>query len=180
MVEVRIKGIVAEKASGRNILVLEDGAKRLLSVTIGVTEAQAIILSLKKLGVPQPLVYDLLVKLAGELGARPLRIEVLDRSGDLLITQLVYQAGDRVRFLACRPGDGVALALRCQVPIFVHENLMKMVTLTADTRRKRPKPPPAPMTEAEVDRIKTEIENLSAEEFWRRVSSRTEGESGGS
>ena len=170
MVEVKVKGIASEKSSTRHVLLLEDNVHRTLSISIGLPEAQAVILTLKKVRFSPPLIYDFVSSLLPELAVKPLRVEIIAHRNNSYYAQFVIQLGDRLKYLECRPSDGVALALRCEVPVLVQEGLMEARPPVTVPRRRKQRPSRiSPLTGAEVDEIKEEIEGLSAEEFWRRV-----------
>ena len=170
MVEVKVKGIVSERPSTRYALILEDGNHRVLSVFIGRPEAQAVVLALKKVRFAPPLIYDFIFSCFTEMSVKPIRMEIIAHRNESYYVQFIIQAGERLKYIECRPSDGVALALCCGVPILVQDELMKTAAPIAVSRRRKEKPAHRPpLTYAESDEIKEAIEDLSAEDFWRRI-----------
>ena len=176
MVEVKVKGIVSEKSSRRYNLLLEDKDRRVILFSLGLLEAQTVILELKKINPDQPVIYGLITSLLSELSARLIRVEIVARRNDEYLTQLVVQLDDRLKYFECRPSEGVILALRHEVPVFVQEDLMKEASAVFVARRRNKKDSGGtdlqPLNEDEAENIIRDIETLSTEEFWRKVKTR--------
>ena len=129
-VEVEVKGVRVDPASGSPVVLLDEkaGGGRSLPIWIGPLEAEAILLELEGVVAPRPLTHDLMKRLVEALGAR------LDR---VVVTELVEQTyrarldlersgGERLT-LDARPSDAIALALRFRRPILVEPAVFSQV-----------------------------------------------------
>jgi bifunctional DNase/RNase len=126
MLEMQVVGIAVDPNSGGAVLMLQDEAERTLAICIGLPEATAIAKELEGVQLPRPLTHDLLRATIEHLGASLQRIEVVDLRDNTYFAELVLiqGAGPETR-LDCRPSDAIALAVRAQAPIFVHEEVLK-------------------------------------------------------
>ncbi|VVB53849.1 Bifunctional nuclease [uncultured archaeon] len=132
--QVTIKGVyLIEKAPGPvPIVLLEDEAKRMMPIYIGISEAISINSALNHEIPPRPMTHDLFVSLITHLGS------TID---DILIDELnegVYYARmivsmDGKRFeLDARPSDCIAIALRCGAPIHIRDSVLSEAVMSKE------------------------------------------------
>lgn len=113
--------------SNMGFVVILKGAEdeRAVPIFIGAAEAQAIAIQLQGLKVPRPLTHDLLKNVLDYLECRLQRVEVCDIRDGTYYGRLIVEVDHREMEIDCRPSDAIALALRCDCPVFVAENVMK-------------------------------------------------------
>jgi bifunctional DNase/RNase len=131
-VQVEILGLSASPAStGAYALILKEthGSRR-LPIVIGAFEAQAIAFEMEGIKPPRPLTHDLLKALLDTLGSTLVEVCINNLTDGTFHAQLVLD-GDGVEVDA-RPSDAVALAVRCQAPIFVTDEVMDEVGFTPE------------------------------------------------
>ena len=132
--QVTIKGVyLIEKAPGPvPIVLLEDEAKRMMPIYIGIAEAISINSALNHEIPPRPMTHDLFVSLITHLDS------TID---DILIDELnegVYYARmtvsmDGKRFeLDARPSDCIAIALRCGAPIHIRDSVLSEAVMSKE------------------------------------------------
>jgi len=98
--------------------------ERSLPIFIGAAEAQAIAIHMNNVEVPRPLTHDLLKNTLDFLECRLKRIEVCDiRDSTFYATLVLEKDGNEMR-MDSRPSDAIALALRCDAPIYVYKKVM--------------------------------------------------------
>jgi uncharacterized protein len=96
---------------------------RLLEISIGAPEAMAISLGLHRQDVPRPQTHDFIGNLLAALDAEPVRAVVTRLDHGTFFGELVVRRGDEELPVDCRPSDGVAVAVRYGVPVFVDDSL---------------------------------------------------------
>jgi bifunctional DNase/RNase len=125
-VKCEVKGVfvAASEAATVPLVVLSDGSDRVLPIFIGIWEAVSINSAIKHELLPRPFTHDLFIDLC-EKCAITLRFLQIDSIEDgVYYAQLIITVGGRDEYLDCRPSDGIALALRADVPIFTDEGVM--------------------------------------------------------
>lgn len=125
-VKCEIKGVFVaiNDAATVPLVVLSDGTERVLPIFIGIWEAVSINSAMNHELLPRPFTHDLFIDLC-EKCAITLRFLQIDSIEDgVYYAQLVFMTGGRDVYLDCRPSDGIALALRGNVPIFVEESVL--------------------------------------------------------
>jgi bifunctional DNase/RNase len=107
--------------------------ERILPVFIAPGEAQAILLRLKGVEARRPLTHDLLLRFLGDLGAEVRRVVIstLDEATDIFYATILYSVDGKIRDMDARPSDAVALALRCDAPIWVDGAVMEKAGVEA-------------------------------------------------
>jgi bifunctional DNase/RNase len=106
-----------------------DGAGT-LPIWIGKPEADSIALALGKVATPRPLTHDLIRNVVEGLKLRITRIVVTEIIDNTYYALIHVSDGKKEVLVDSRPSDAVAVALRCNVPIFVEDSIM--ATKTAD------------------------------------------------
>ena len=106
------------------LVVLIDGDGRVLPIFIGIWEAVSINSAKIKEVLPRPFTHDLFVDLCAKFSItlRSLQIDSIDNG--VYYAQLVLVSDHYEEYLDCRPSDGIALALRADIPIFVDESVL--------------------------------------------------------
>ncbi len=123
----------ARGASGVVLVLQERGRGRYLLLTIGESEALAIVTQLTGAQPPpRPLTHDLMARTLDELGARVIRVIVTELRDNTSYARLVLQAHGRIFDLDARPSDAVALALRAQAPIYAEGEVLERAALTTE------------------------------------------------
>lgn len=125
-VECKVQGVFVayNNATTVPLVILADGDGRVLPIFIGIWEAVSINSAKIKEVLPRPFTHDLFLDLCGkfEISLRSLQIDSIDNG--VYYAQLVLVSDHHEEYLDCRPSDGIALALRADVPIFVDESVL--------------------------------------------------------
>ena len=126
-VKCAVKGVFVaiNDATTVPLVVLSDGSDRVLPIFIGIWEAVSINSAMNHEILPRPFTHDLFIDMCLKC-AITLRFLQIDSIEDgVYYAQLVFFTSGRDEYLDCRPSDGIALAIRGDVPIFVEESVLK-------------------------------------------------------
>jgi len=123
MILARIKQLFLSNI-GFVILLASDEDERVLPIFIGAAEAQSIAIWINKVNVPRPLTHDLLKNALDFLECRLLRIEIWNLEEGTFFARLVLSRDGVERSIDSRPSDAIALALRCDAPLYVDKRVM--------------------------------------------------------
>src|SRR5215210_6521927 len=126
-IEVKIRALMMDPNSGTPIIILKDvNSETMLPIWVGAYEANAIALEIEKIAPQRPMTHDLLRNLIVEMGARVERVVVTElRENTFFAVIEMRNSGGEAILLDSRPSDAIALALRADCPIFVHEEVIK-------------------------------------------------------
>ncbi|MCP4204711.1 MAG: bifunctional nuclease family protein [bacterium] len=131
---VEIKGLVLDPSSNLPIVVLRDiDGDRLLPIWIGLFEAQAIALGLEGVDTPRPMTHDLLLSLVEGVHAKISHVVVSDLIDNTFFAEIHVRRGSARETIDSRPSDAIALALRAEAPLFVHQQVFDKAQLTGLT-----------------------------------------------
>ena len=160
MTPMDLVGVRVEIPANTPMVLLQEqtGAQRLLPIYIGSPEASSIHYALEGIDPPRPLTHDLFLTTLKQLGATLERVVVTEVRDHTYYAELHLRAAGVEHVLSSRPSDAIALAVRCEAPLFASDELLDEVGQL---------PEPAPEDEAEdmIDEFKDFIENVSAEDF---------------
>ncbi len=112
---------------GQHVVLLQtDGAKQILPIWIGPSEAQVIQLRLANQTAIRPLTLDLLQSMLGVLGAKVEKIEVDDMKENVFLGKVTLrdQRGRRYR-IDGRPSDLIGLSLGAKLPVLVAPKVLE-------------------------------------------------------
>lgn len=126
MVEVTVDRILLNPIAEYRVVILKEiGAERYLPIYIGRFEADAIAIRLQGHEHHRPLTHDLLNNMIAELGGEVSHILVNDMRNDCFYARIFVNVNGQQLNIDSRPSDAIALAVRCDAPIFVEEEVMQ-------------------------------------------------------
>ena len=106
--------------TSRQVVLKEPDSDRTLPITIGPAEAQAIVFKLQEAAIPRPMSHDLMLSLATAFGASIQEVRATKLEQETFLAAVVITRDGQTKEIDARPSDAIALALRAQVPIYVH------------------------------------------------------------
>jgi len=124
------KMIIDEKRQDQVIVLKEQQGERKFPIMIGFNEASSIKMSLSNFKVPRPMTHDLILAIFDQLGAKPEKL-IIDKiiehtfHAKLIVTDVQGES----KAIDLRPSDGVAIAVRAKIPMFVDEEVLKNTEL---------------------------------------------------
>jgi bifunctional DNase/RNase len=128
MTQIRceVKGVFVtmNDATTVPLVVLNDGGEQSLPIFIGLWEAVSINSAKNKEILSRPFTHDLFLDLVGKFSITIHYLQIDSIEDGVYYAQLVLSTEHHKEYLDCRPSDGIALALRADVPIFVDENVL--------------------------------------------------------
>jgi len=160
-IEMKVAGITLDPLTKMPIIILKDlKGENSLPIWIGLAEASAIATQLEKIDLARPMTHDLLTNILNELDVFLENVKVTELKDNTFYATLSLRVGKRSLHIDSRPSDAIALALRTQSPVFVHEEVLKR-SKAIDTDQ---------LTDEEIsiedkEKWKEILENLSPEAF---------------
>ena len=120
------KIIIDEKRRDQVIVLKEKGGNRQLPIMIGLAEASSIKMKISDYQMPRPLTHDLILSIIDSLDASIEKL-VIDKIVDHTFhAKLILKTNEGdTRSIDARPSDGVAIAVRAQIPVFVEEEILE-------------------------------------------------------
>ncbi|MFN4908701.1 MAG: bifunctional nuclease domain-containing protein [Bacteroidota bacterium] len=134
-VQVDILGLSVNPNSQRAyaLLLREVDGQRRLPIVIGEPEAQAIANQLEGVRPQRPMTHDLLKNVIDALGAQVREIVITSIKDGTFYASIFFEYSDLE--IDARPSDAIALAVRCQVPMYVDAAIMDEASIHADDIR---------------------------------------------
>jgi hypothetical protein len=124
LIEVLVKESKPDFTTGQYKLVLKDKKSDLvLSLWVGYFEGNSIALALEDTWSPRPMTHDLIKNILNDLGTRIGRIIITDLKDNTFYAAIGLVSGDGEILVDSRPSDAIAVAIRCNAPIFVSRKL---------------------------------------------------------
>jgi len=125
-IKLNILGISTPNSNNSFALILkeEDGNRR-LPILIGATEAQSIAIEMEKLTTPRPMTHDLFKSLINAMDVTLTEVNIVDLQESTYYALLSFDDGEIE--IDSRPSDAIAIAIRCNAPIYVEEDILDEV-----------------------------------------------------
>lgn len=124
-VKVSVSELGFDPQTNVPVMVLkEENGKRAVPIWIGVAEAGAIAAERESAKYERPLTHDLMKTLIDGFGAKLTKVTIDDLKNNTFYAKLFLQNDNKVICIDARPSDAVALALRCNAPIFVEDHIL--------------------------------------------------------
>ena len=106
--------------TSQKVVLKEPDSDRTLPIIIGRAEAEAIVFKLQESATPRPMGHDLMLSLVTAFGASIQEVRVTKLEQETFFAAVVITRDGQTKEIDARPSDAIALALRAQVPIYVH------------------------------------------------------------
>jgi bifunctional DNase/RNase len=124
LIEVLVKESKPDFTTGQYKVVLKDkNSDLVLSIWVGYFEGNSIALALEDTWSPRPMTHDLIKNILNDLDTRVGRIIITDLKDNTFYAAIGLVSGDGEILVDSRPSDAIAVAIRCNAPIFVSRKL---------------------------------------------------------
>jgi hypothetical protein len=108
------------------LVVLSDAEGRVLPIFIGIWEAVSINSAKNREVLPRPFTHDLFIDIFTKFKMTMRSLQIDSIEDGVYYAKLVLLSDHHEEEIDCRPSDGIALALRGDIPIFVEEEVLAM------------------------------------------------------
>src|SRR5579872_46425 len=130
LVKVFVESVRIDMRNNTRIVLLKDAKiERYLLIHIGEWESFAIAVELQGHKSVRPFTHDLLNNILGHLDAKVTSIVVHSLQNDVFFASINLEHGEKQLEIDARPSDAIALAVRCNAPIFVEESVLEQAGL---------------------------------------------------
>ena len=161
MQEMVIYGVSFDLVGKQPIVLLKtaDG-NRFLPIWIGHPEAAAILQRLQGDDVPRPMTHDLFVNVLGELQAEVVQIAVTELRENTFYARITLRRNGTTVEIDSRPSDAIALAVRCDAPIFAADDVVESSAIEMEDEDAKPSDP-----EAQIAEFKAFLDDVRPDDF---------------
>lgn len=120
-----VSSLVMDPQTNTPIVILKDASGDLnLPIWIGLLEATSIATQLEKINFPRPMTHDLMKNLFDHLKVQVERVEVSELRNNTYYALIHLKTDGEASQIDARPSDAIAIALRTNAPIYVHEDVL--------------------------------------------------------
>jgi bifunctional DNase/RNase len=123
-IQLVVLGLSASPASNNAyaLILKETDGNRRLPIIIGAFEAQAIALEMEGVIPPRPMTHDLLKNLIDAFGSYLSEVYINELREGTFFAKLLFE--DMGIEIDARPSDAIAIAIRCNSPIYVNSEIL--------------------------------------------------------
>ncbi|MBH0198356.1 MAG: bifunctional nuclease family protein [Nitrospira sp.] len=127
LIRLTVDRVVEDSNTDTRILVLSriDGGTELFTVWVGAAEGESIRRALDTSVTPRPMSHDLIKSFGEHFGVKTERVVLTDVKSSTYFATVYLESNGVTRTIDARPSDAIALALRCQAPIYVTQDVWK-------------------------------------------------------
>jgi bifunctional DNase/RNase len=169
MVEVTVSRLGLDSSTNSYVVILrERGGRRLLPIWIGQPEAESIVMQMNQVVRERPLTHDLCNTLITGIGGTLRRVTITRVQKNTYFAEMQVEGPKGLVEFDARPSDSIAIALRCDAPIFAPELLLTAPEADDEDVAAFDLPPVTPSEhELSPEQLKKYLENLRPEDFGR-------------
>ncbi len=133
-IELKVVGLsYSQTQTGAYALILkEKSGNRRLPIIIGGAEAQAIAIPLEKMTPSRPLTHDLFKSFLDSFDINLIEVVIYNLVEGIFFAKVICSQGDKVLEIDARSSDAVAIALRCDKPIYTHDFILGSAGIIID------------------------------------------------
>ena len=157
-----IYGVSFDLVGKQPIVLLKtaDG-NRFLPIWIGHPEAAAILQRLQGDDVPRPMTHDLFVNILGELQAEVVQIAVTELRDNTFSARITLRRYGTTHEIDSRPSDAIALAVRCEAPIFAADDVIESSAIEMEDEEAAGTADP----ETQIEEFKAFLDDVRPDDF---------------
>jgi hypothetical protein len=134
LVEVKVKNLAFDLSkSGAMVFLEEMNGKKILPIWIGIFEANAIALELRKIATARPMTHDLILNIIKGLEAEVTKIVVTELKDNTFYATIHITTKEGGTEIDSRPSDAIAVALRVGTPIYVADEVINQAGRSEET-----------------------------------------------
>ena len=126
-IKVEVLGLSFSNQAGQNIpyiVILGKPEDKLrIPIIIGSSEAQSIAIAMEKISAPRPLSHDIITTLTNEFDITIKEVIIYEYEEGVFFAKIICNNNYKEREIECRPSDGIAIALRLNIPIYTYQNI---------------------------------------------------------
>lgn len=133
-IELKVVGLsYSQTQTGAYALILkEKSGNRRLPIIIGGAEAQAIAIPLEKMTPSRPLTHDLFKSFLDSFDIVMQEVVIYNLVEGIFFAKIICSQGAKNLEIDARSSDAVAIALRCEKPIYTHDFILGSAGIIID------------------------------------------------
>lgn len=145
-----------------------DGDKK-LPIIIGRSEAQTVVVSVEKMQTVRPFLADVIADTANKFDLRLKEVFIYKKQNGIYFTQIIWQQNEKIETTEARPSDAVALALRCNAPIFIEKEIIEQFGISPSNQHE-PQMIELPLSEMTKSQLNVLLQDAVEEENYERAA----------
>lgn len=160
MIRVRVHGVALVPPDNAPVMLLQEtvGEERWLPISIGSSEANALIAAQEQVEHPRPDTIELMGHVVLAFGRRIERVQITALDGGVFFADLVFDDAVRV---SARPSDAVAIGLRAEAPLEVDEAVLDEASVEIELAGEAT----GKDVEQEITDFRARLDDITAEDF---------------
>jgi bifunctional DNase/RNase len=133
LIQVEVFRVLYEPTTKSNLVILKEvEGQRLLPLSIGIFEAEAIARALHGIKYERPLTHDLLRNIIREMGGSLEKVIINDLKDNVFYARLIIRKNGELLSVDARPSDSICVATLWGCPIFVGTHVMEKAGIEMD------------------------------------------------
>ena len=136
-VEVVVRDVIPTEDGAEAVLLSPVAEEVVLPIFVGPAEGSAIRMKLERRTPPRPMTHDLLDIMIRQLGGKVTRVYIDDLQRNTFLARIYVQHDGKTLEIDARPSDSIALALRCNAPIFTARRVLDEAGVTRESLERR-------------------------------------------
>jgi len=136
-VEVVVRDVIPTEDGSEAVLLSPPAEEVLLPIFVGPAEGNAIRMKLQRQTPPRPMTHDLLDTMIKTLGGKVKKVFIDDLKRNTFLAKIYVEQRGKVHEIDARPSDSIALALRCNAPIFTARRVLDEAGVTRESLERK-------------------------------------------
>lgn len=132
-VEVVVRDVIPTQDGSEAVLLSPVAEELVLPIFVGPAEGNAIRMKLQRQTPPRPMTHDLLDTMIRQLGGKVTKVFIDDLKKNTFLARIYVLQNGKVHEIDARPSDSIALALRCNAPIFTARRVLDEAGVTRES-----------------------------------------------
>ncbi|MEM7826648.1 MAG: bifunctional nuclease family protein [Candidatus Aenigmatarchaeota archaeon] len=122
-IQLSVEGV--EYADGSSLIHLGNGCSKFIFYTTK-EQGESIEIGMKGIKTARPMTHDILIDILNNFDIKPVDVKINNLYNDTYFAELTLGSYQKKK-INIRPSDGIAIAVRAKIPIYVNKSLIKDV-----------------------------------------------------
>lgn len=170
-VQLRVLG-VSRSANSKDfycMLLEEVNGERKLPIIIGQNEAQMLVVAVEKVQMQRPFLPDVFIETTKSFNLLLKEVYIYEKHNGVYFTKVVWIQNEQIESVETRPSDAIALALRCEAPIFISKKIIEQFGVLP-TNQHKPQFIELPLSEMTKNQLKVLLQDAVDDENYERAA----------
>ena len=170
MIQVEVSNLFFTEMESSGVTLIEKNGERKIQIIVGDFEAQSIALGIENIKPPRPITHDLIISILDNTDIKAEKLVITELKNNTYYAELHIEKNGIQYKIDTRPSDGLAIAVRVDLPIFVEETVFSRLNQDETSSSKSKSVKKTDIKSMSLDELKKELDKSVEKEDYEKAA----------